>query len=135
MAEASDLRSRWIHLGRGATATPQPATEDAADPMAWYESYAERTAADGAEGRLVALHEFSGDWEVWEMHPVGSEVVVCTAGEMTLIQQTTAGERHIALTPGCYAINNAGVWHTADVPQSAQALFITAGQGTQHRPR
>ena len=28
-----------------------------------------------------------------------------------------------------------GIWHTADVPDSATAVFITAGRGTQHRMR
>jgi hypothetical protein len=27
------------------------------------------------------------------------------------------------------------VWHTADVVGTATALFITAGMGTQNRPR
>jgi hypothetical protein len=28
-----------------------------------------------------------------------------------------------------------GTWHTADVAGAATAVFITAGLGTQHRPR
>ena len=36
---------------------------------------------------------------------------------------------------GEYVINAPGVWHTADVEGSATALFITAGAGTEHRPR
>ena len=39
------------------------------------------------------------------------------------------------LGPGQYAINDPGVWHTADVAGVASALFITAGLGTEHRPR
>lgn len=34
-----------------------------------------------------------------------------------------------------YAINEPGTWHTADVQSEATALFVTAGMGTQHRPR
>jgi len=41
----------------------------------------------------------------------------------------------VTLRPGHYAINDAGTWHTADVESEATALFITAGMGTQHRPR
>jgi hypothetical protein len=37
--------------------------------------------------------------------------------------------------PGQYAINEPGTWHTADVTGETTALFITAGLGTQHRPR
>ena len=39
------------------------------------------------------------------------------------------------LGPGDYAINPPSVWHTADVDDAATALFITAGDGAQHRPR
>ena len=39
------------------------------------------------------------------------------------------------LNPGEYAINDPGVWHTADVESEATALFITSGEGTEHRPR
>ena len=28
-----------------------------------------------------------------------------------------------------------GVWHTADIEGTATALFITAGLGTEHKPR
>ena len=39
------------------------------------------------------------------------------------------------LRTGEYAINPPGVWHTADVESEATALFITAGLGTELRPR
>ena len=41
----------------------------------------------------------------------------------------------VTLGPGDYAINPPGAWHTADVEEEAAALFITAGLGTEHRPR
>jgi quercetin dioxygenase-like cupin family protein len=41
----------------------------------------------------------------------------------------------VSLQPGEYAINPPGAWHTADVDGRATALFVTAGMGTQHRPR
>ena len=47
----------------------------------------------------------------------------------------TGTRRAVVLEPGHYAINLPGVWHTADVKGHATALFITAGEGTQHRPR
>lgn len=123
-----------IHLGRGARATIEPAfTGD----MSWYEAYGARhDAADGAEGRLVAMHRFSAPWDSWEVHPNGSEVVLCLSGEIVLIQERPdGGADRITLKPGEYAINPPGVWHTADVEGEATALFITAGLGTQHRPR
>lgn len=122
-----------IHLGLGATAVSEP---EFTGEMSWYGGYSDRHAHDGAEGRLVTMHTFSESWDVWEMHPVGSEVVLCVAGDITLHQETADGTHAtVALADGEYAINQPGTWHTADVDGSATVLFITAGQGTEHRPR
>ncbi len=127
------LDSNLIHLGLGATAEVEP---EFTGDMSWYGGYTQRHASDGVEGRLVAMHSFTEPWEVWEMHPLGSEVVVCTAGEMTLHQELPDGTQQSAtIRAGEYAINDPGVWHTADVSEHATALFITAGLDTQHRPR
>ena len=127
------LDSNLIHLGLGATAEVEP---EFTGEMSWYGGYTQRHASDGVEGRLVAMHSFTEPWEVWEMHPLGSEVVVCTAGEMTLLQELPDGTQQSAtISAGEYAINDPGVWHTADVAEHATALFITAGLDTQHRPR
>lgn len=125
------LFSHPVHLGLGATAISQPEMTG----MEWYEAYAERVKVDGAEGRLVSLYRFDADWDMWEMHPKGDELVVCVAGTMTLHQQSGSGDHSITLGPGDYAINGPGVWHTADVAGEATALFVTAGEDTQHKPR
>jgi mannose-6-phosphate isomerase-like protein (cupin superfamily) len=129
----TDIVRYPIHLGRGATAVTEPAfTGD----FSWYESYTARHTADGTEGRLVSMFSFTGPWDMWEMHPNGSEVVLCTSGALTLHQETADGARRtVSLRPGEYAINEPGTWHTADVSGPATAVFITAGWGTQHRPR
>jgi mannose-6-phosphate isomerase-like protein (cupin superfamily) len=129
---ASALSKHPIHLGRGGTAVGEP--EHTGD-MAWYEGYGARHADDGLEGRLVSMHTFAEPWDSWEMHPRGHEVVLCTAGEITLVQEIDGEERRTRLSPGEYAINDPGVWHTADVSAPATAVFITAGAGTEHRPR
>jgi quercetin dioxygenase-like cupin family protein len=122
-----------IHLGLGATAEIEPLFTGALD---WYMAYAERHARDGAEGRIVSMHSFAESWSMWEMHPKGSEVVLCVAGSMTLHQERADGSRNaVTLNPGEYAINAPGTWHTADVEGEATAVFITAGMGTEHRPR
>ena len=128
---ARKLTEDWIHLGLGARAEPQPPF----DGMAWYDSYSARHASDGGEGRLVSQYRFIEDWNVWEMHPEGREVVLCTDGEMVQVQEVDGGEVRTTIGRGEYAINPAGVWHTADVAGEAEALFITAGKRTQHRPR
>lgn len=129
---AHPLSERPIHLGLGATAVVEPTFTGGMD---WYGAYGARHASDGVEGRLVSMHTFSEPWDVWEMHPKGSEVVLCTAGEITLVQELDGKEVRTTLKTGEYAINAPGVWHTADVREAATALFITAGEGTEHRPR
>lgn len=122
-----------LHLGLGAVAVPQAEFTGEKD---WYEDYITRHGADGAEGRLVSQHSFSEDWDSWEMHPAGDEVVLCLTGTMTLHQEFPDGRTaEITLRSGEYAVNPPGVWHTADIAEQATALFITAGLGTQHRPR
>jgi len=130
---ATRLSDSPIHLGLGATAEIEP---EFTGEMDWFAGYSERHAGDGAEGRLVTVHRFDADWNSWEMHPVGSEVVLCLVGSMLLHQELPDGEqRTVRLDAGEYAINEPGVWHTADVAERVSALFITAGEGTQHRPR
>jgi quercetin dioxygenase-like cupin family protein len=121
-----------LHLGLGGKAVAQPEFTG----MEWFAGYVDRNAADGREARLVSLYSFSESWTSWERHPVGDEAVICTAGEITLIQELPDGTTEsVALRAGDYAINPRGVWHTADVAGHATALFITAGVGTEHRPR
>ena len=127
------LESHPLHLGLGAVAVPQP---EFTGGMDWYEGYVARHAADGREGRLVTTHRFTESWTSWEMHPAGDEVVCCLSGTLTLHQEYPDGHlESVTIAPGEYAINPPGVWHTADIAGEAQALFITAGLGTQHRPR
>jgi quercetin dioxygenase-like cupin family protein len=128
----ANLFTHPIHLGSGAKAVPQPEFTG----MEWYADYMARHADDGKEGRLVSLYTFSESWDSWEMHPAGDEVVLCTAGHITLHQEMADGSKaSVTIGPGEYAINAPGVWHTADVDGEATALFITAGLGTEHRPR
>lgn len=132
---AHDLTRHPVHLGKGGTAMVEPAFRADDQAMLWYQDYGERHAADGEEGRLVSCFRFSEDWTTWEMHPAGAEVVVCLEGSMTLIQEIEGAEVRTRLARGEYAINPPGVWHTADIEEPATGLFITAGAGTQGRPR
>lgn len=126
------LAERPAHLGLGATTVPQPAfTGD----MAWYEAYGARHGDDGHEGRLLSMHSFDTSWDSWEVHPRGTEVVLVTAGSLTLVQEKDGAITKVELSAGEYAINPPGVWHTADVDGPVTAVFITAGADTQVRPR
>ncbi|MET0180241.1 MAG: cupin domain-containing protein [Novosphingobium sp.] len=121
-----------VHLGRAGSACAEPEFTG----IDWYEAYGARHAGDGADGRLVSLHRFTRDWDGWEMHPAGDELVLCVAGTIALRQEHADGATAVVtLRPGDYAINPPGTWHTADIAGEATAVFVTAGLGTRHRPR
>jgi hypothetical protein len=122
-----------IHLGLGGTMVTEP---EFGRDMSWYMDYAQRHAPDGAEGRLVCVLPFTEDWKGWERHPAGGELVYCLSGHMILHQEMADGAVITTeLRAGDYAINPPGIWHTADIPEPSRALFITAGAGTENRPR
>jgi len=124
----------FVHLGLGATTVPLPThTGD----FAWYEAYGADHAADGAEGRLVSMHTFTESWDTWEMHPVGSELVLCVAGSVSLTQEQPDGtSESVTISAGQAVVNAPGVWHTADIVDGpTTVVFITAGEGTQMRDR
>jgi quercetin dioxygenase-like cupin family protein len=121
-----------IHLGLGAKAVAEPQFTG----IDWYEGYDQRHHDDLDEGRIVSLFRFEDSWTSWEMHPSGEEVVCCLQGHMTLHQELPDGSKQLwELSPGEYAINLRGTWHTADAEEPVVALFITAGKDTTHRPR
>lgn len=128
------IEHRPVHLAPEGGVVVQPLFTGEAD---WFFAYDDRHAADGSAGRLVSCHVFSESWTSWEMHPAGDELVLCIGGGLTVIQCDAAGTitTRIDLGPGDYAVNPAGVWHTADVDSAATVLFITPGSGTTHRPR
>jgi len=132
MSGARSLLTHPVHLDAAAGAQAQPEFTG----MEWYAAYDERTKADGANGRLVSMYSFAENWDSWEMHPAGSELVVCVSGKVTMHQQMADGrEAMVVLGPGDYAINPPGAWHTMDVHQVATVMFVTAGYGTEHRAR
>jgi mannose-6-phosphate isomerase-like protein (cupin superfamily) len=109
--------------------------EDYDGSMEWYEQYGRRFESDGREGRLVLSHSFAESWTTWEVHPAGEELVVCLKGSFTAIQEIDGGERRTLLREGQAVINPPGCWHTVDTDGPATAFFVTAGLGTDHRPR
>jgi mannose-6-phosphate isomerase-like protein (cupin superfamily) len=129
---AFDLRSTFVHLGLGATATPLPGFRWTPD---YLEGYGRRFASDGDEGRLVVISHQSATWRQWERHPAGEEVVVLMSGRVDLIQDIGGTHRRVELRPGMAVVNPPGIWHTADVHEPGDGLFITPGRGTEHRPR
>lgn len=134
MAEPPNLSEFPVHLASDGAVVALPRfTGDGA----WYAEYEQRHEADGPSGRLVSWHSFDASWDSWEVHPAGEELVLCVNGRIELIQELDGGARRVVLGPGEWAVNPAGVWHTADVAagDTASCVFITSGLGTQGRPR
>ena len=70
---ARTLETHPIHLGKGATAEPQPEFPRDARAMQWYMDYGARHAADGTEGRLVSMYRFTEAEGVFITAGVGTE--------------------------------------------------------------
>ena len=128
-----DITARPAHLGPGATIEIEPTfTGD----MDWFMGYGSRHDDEGAEGRLVMMSTQNESWTTWEMHPQGAELVLCVSGSITMHQEYPDGTVVTkTIGPSHYLINAPGVWHTADIDEESKALFITAGAGTEVRPR
>ena len=90
---------------------------------------------DDLAGRLVAIFRYDADWNAWEMHPDGDEIVVLLSGAVDLVLDEPGGERTVELRDRAAAVVPRSVWHTANVLTPSEALHITRGAGTAHRPR
>lgn len=85
---------------------------------------------------LVTSHTFETPWTSWEKHPHGDEIVILLAGSAELLLETATGEQVVLLQgPGDYVLVPMNTWHTANAAFSTTLLFITAGEGTEARPR
>jgi mannose-6-phosphate isomerase-like protein (cupin superfamily) len=101
----------------------------------WYERYGAAHLSTSDDGRLVTMHSFDRSWDTWEMHPRGDELVVCVQGTIVLHQEIGGEVTTVELATGQAVVNPPGAWHTADVTGACTALFVTAGAGTEIRPR
>lgn len=85
---------------------------------------------------LVTTFHFENNWTSWEQHPNGDEIVILLSGAVDFILELPDGlQKFEVRKPGEYAFVPKGTWHTANPLQPTTMLFITAGEGTQTRPR
>jgi len=83
---------------------------------------------------LIAAHNTEGDWSTWEKHPHGDEIVILLSGQVDFVLQMEQGEECITLNePGRYVIVPSNTWHRAVNARQAKLLFITPGEGTDHK--
>ncbi|MBY0416816.1 MAG: cupin domain-containing protein [Pararheinheimera sp.] len=84
---------------------------------------------------LISCFEFEHDWSSWEMHPEGDETVILLSGQVTFVLQQEAGEVLVLLEqPGDFVVVPKNIWHTARTEIKTKLLFVTPGEGTQHKP-
>jgi mannose-6-phosphate isomerase-like protein (cupin superfamily) len=121
-----DPLATWVHLPDGPDATLLEV-----GPDFWQKLEAR---GDLSGGRLVSAYRFHADWTSWERHPAGDELVFQLSGAMDLVLDAGRGERSVALRGLAAVVVPRGVWHTARVLEPSEALFVTRGEGTEHRP-
>ncbi len=94
----------------------------------------EQQFGDFKDKRLVSHFTFEQDWDTWEMHPAGEELVYLLSGQVDLILEQAGIENRVKLsTPGLFVLVPRGTWHTVKVHVPSSLLFITPGEGTQNR--
>lgn len=94
-----------------------------------------RRLMGSATGRLLAVLPLRADWTNWEMHPAGDEILYMLEGRATFVLELADGAQERVLSAGRVLVIPQGAWHTASVSEPGRMLAITAGLGTQHRPR
>lgn len=85
------------------------------------------------KGRLLTTSDVKSDMTGWEMHPAGDEVIVAVSAAVDLVFDLPAGPERVAVPSGHVAIVPKGVWHRFEVREPGRLMFITAGEGTEHR--
>ena len=123
---AFDLRTTYVHLEDGGAARHVPVAED------FWAKIGER--ADLQHGRLVTSFRMTDDWDHWEMHPAGDELIVLVSGAVEFRLQNASGERTVEVRGGEAYLVPRGTWHVARVLEPCQMFVITTGAGTQVRP-
>ena len=123
-AEAFDLATTYVQLDDG----PAALTVQVDDRF--WETIDRRPELHG--GRLVGTFHNAADWEIWEMHPAGDEIVCLLSGAIDMVLEEGHGERVVPLEAGQTCIVPQGVWHRAVVREPGDTRHITRGEGTQH---
>lgn len=124
------LRTTFLRL------RPDSSIEKLPVDAAFWPALMEGRLGDFHNEYLVTTAEYDADWNNWEQHPAGDEIVCLLAGNAVMVlEQPDGSEGLIALeSPGSFAFIPRGVWHTGRTKSRATLLFITAGEGTRTRP-
>ncbi len=126
MSKAFSLDSIYVNL------RPDDSTTVLKVGPRFWSAIDKRTDLD--DGRLMGKTRQRKDWDHWERHPAGDEILVLLSGELELVLRTARGERHTQLKAGQAFVVPKGLWHRGIVHKPGELMFITPGAGTEHRP-
>jgi mannose-6-phosphate isomerase-like protein (cupin superfamily) len=126
MAKSFSLVETYIHLKPDEAAITMPGGEK------FWAGIAERT--DLETGRLMGKTGQSKDWDHWERHPAGDEILTLLSGELELVLDMPGGEQRTQVKAGETFVVPKGVWHRGIVHKPGELMFITPGAGTEHKP-
>jgi sulfate adenylyltransferase large subunit len=127
IGQSFDPQSTYVQLDDGGASRLLPVTPD------FWATIDKKKGLDHA--RLVGSFGYPKSWDNWEMHPEGDELIVLLSGALDLIFEEAHGPRTVELRGRAAIVVPRGVWHTANVHEPAEALHVTWGAGTLHRPR
>ena len=120
-----DLASTFVVLQPDKSAVPVTVT-----PTIWDEL---DRRFDEFKGRvLVSCFGFERDWDTWEMHPAGDELVCLLSGRAAFEFEGRGIVAELTV-PGSFVIVPRGTWHTAHTRVPTKMLFVTPGEGTQNK--
>ena len=85
------------------------------------------------QGWLISEFICTEDWSNWEMHPHGDEFVYLLSGDVELLLELPTGVSSERITGRGARVVPRNIWHTAKVFSPSRMLFVTRGEGTQHR--
>jgi mannose-6-phosphate isomerase-like protein (cupin superfamily) len=128
VSKPNALSTSYVHLPDDRSAELVDGT-----PQFWSELASGRRPELEA-GRLITQFDCSADWESWEIHPLGDELVLLLSGRVELLLERTAGVDSVKLAkPGQFVVIPRDTWHTARVTEKSSLIFVTPGKGTRHR--
>lgn len=123
-SRAIDPFGTFVQLDPRGAATTLPVTE----------TFWTQTIQTLTDGYLVTSFHCDSDWSSWEMHPNGDELIYVRTGAVDLLVEDSQGVQRVPVLAGQLYVMRRGVWHRALAREPADMLFITSGEGTQHRP-
>jgi mannose-6-phosphate isomerase-like protein (cupin superfamily) len=85
-------------------------------------------------GRLMGSTSQTTDWDYWERHLAGDEILTLLSGELELVLDTPRGEERTLLKAGQTFIVPKGTWHRGIVKKPGQLMFLTPCTNAEHRP-